>query len=82
MNTSYNNPTDSEIIVSDFARASSAPSILMHTWFLGPKKPQKGCALDLRKYGMYIQITSIDIYFLPIEDQLFGASGKRYFSLG
>jgi hypothetical protein len=50
MKTSYNNPTDSEIAVSDFACESSAPSILMRTRFLGPKKPRKGCALDSRKY--------------------------------
>ena len=52
MKTSCNDPTDSEIAVSDFACASSAPSILMRTRFLGPKKPRKGCALDLRKYGI------------------------------
>ena len=52
MKTCYNNPTDSEIVVSDFACASSVPSILMRTPFLGPKKPRKGCTLDSRKYSI------------------------------
>ena len=54
MKTSYNAPTDSEIVVSDFACSSSAPSILMRTWFLGPKKPRRGCTLDSRKYGIFL----------------------------
>ena len=41
MKTSYD-PADSKIIVSDFVCASSAPSILMHTRFLGTRKPRKG----------------------------------------
>ena len=53
MKTSYD-PTNSEIVVSDFACASSAPSILMRTRFLGPKTPQKGCALDSRKYNNFL----------------------------
>ena len=52
MKTSYNDPTDSEIVVSDFAWASSVPLILMHTRFLGPKKPRKWCTLDSHNYGI------------------------------
>ena len=40
MKTSYD-PTDSEIVVSDFACASSAPSILIRTQFLRPKNLEK-----------------------------------------
>ena len=42
MKTSYNDPTDSEIVVSDFVCASSAPSILMRTGFWDPKNLEKG----------------------------------------
>ena len=41
MKTSYNDPTDSEIVVSDFACKSSALSFLMRTQFLGRKKTSK-----------------------------------------
>ena len=54
MKTSYNDPTDSEIVVSDFVCASSVPSILKRTRFLRPKKPRKGCALDSCKYGIFL----------------------------
>ena len=49
MKTSYD-LTDSKIVVSDFACASNAPSILMCTQFLGLKKPQKWCTLDSHEY--------------------------------
>ena len=41
---------------------SSAPLILMCTRFLGPKKPQKGCALDSHKYVVQI------IFFYLLQD--------------
>ena len=56
MKTSYNDLTSSEIVVSDFVWASSAPLILMCTRFFGPKRPRKGCALDSCKYGKCVLI--------------------------
>ena len=77
MNEKSYDPTDREILASYFACASSAPLILMRTWFLGPKKPRKGCALDLRKYS--ISNTYISHFLRSTSGVLFHTTANKFF---